>query len=389
MAFGDGPLVAADEWFTHQIVETHAHVGHADRAWTEKVVAMAAARDGSLCLAFGLGTYVNRNVVDGWAAVSRGREQWTVRASRRLADDPTGLRVGPIRLEIEKPLQRLRFSCDANDQMPFAFAWEFDAAGPAVLEARDRSRARGGFRLESDLLRYHQVGLATGVIELEGRRIEIGRDGWFATRDHSWGVRHGVGSEPDDVEPRPGLEVPGVAFRFSWSPMLLWRPDGSCYGLHHQIRESRAAGFAEHRAEGTAEEAGGAVERFADAHADLRYDPDNRRPLGGTLHFHCADGSDRPVTLESVGETGTHLGLGLYFGLDGREHGQWRGRRHVEGEYVADCADPANARRIHQIRNTIVRVEDPVGGGSGWGDLQTTIVGAWPELGLTDESSFL
>ena len=65
MATDDGPLVAADESFVHQIVETHTQVANTDRAWTEKVCAMAAARDGSLQVAFGVGKYTNRNVFDG------------------------------------------------------------------------------------------------------------------------------------------------------------------------------------------------------------------------------------------------------------------------------------------------------------------------------------
>ena len=77
-----GPLSAADESFCHQIAETFATVGTSDLAFTEKVCAMAAARDGSLQLGFGLGKYNNRNVMDGYAGVSRGLEQITVRASR-------------------------------------------------------------------------------------------------------------------------------------------------------------------------------------------------------------------------------------------------------------------------------------------------------------------
>ena len=41
-----GPLLAADEFFNHQIVETHASVLHSDYSWTEKVCGMACARDG-------------------------------------------------------------------------------------------------------------------------------------------------------------------------------------------------------------------------------------------------------------------------------------------------------------------------------------------------------
>ena len=55
-----GPLLEADEYFNHQIVETFATVSQTDHAWTEKVCLMAAARDGSLQIDLGLGKYVNR-----------------------------------------------------------------------------------------------------------------------------------------------------------------------------------------------------------------------------------------------------------------------------------------------------------------------------------------
>ena len=83
-----GPLGPADEGFNHQIPDTFSTVGPSDPSWTEKVCAMAAKRDGSLQLGFGLGKYTNRNVLDGYAGVSRGVEQMTVRGSRRLFPDP-------------------------------------------------------------------------------------------------------------------------------------------------------------------------------------------------------------------------------------------------------------------------------------------------------------
>ena len=64
MAGSIGPLVAADEHFNHQIVDTHASVLHADLSWTEKVCGAVFARDGSLAIGFGFGKYANRNVVD-------------------------------------------------------------------------------------------------------------------------------------------------------------------------------------------------------------------------------------------------------------------------------------------------------------------------------------
>ena len=387
MASDDGPLLSGDEWFGHQIVETQAHVADADRAWTEKVCAMAAARDGSIQVGFGVGKYTNRNVFDGYAGVSRGREQWTVRGSRRLSDDVELIGVGPIRYEVLEPLRRVRFSCAANDAVPVAFEWTFEGIAPAVLEDRDRQRARRAYRTDVDILRYHQIGVPTGWVEVDGERTDISPDGWFTTRDHSWGVRHDVGLPLDDVE-RSGL-VPGVAFRFSWSPMLLERADGTRYAIHHQHREMLAFGYEERRSEGTVEHAGGKVERVAAVHTDLRYDPHNRRVHGGVVHLTMIDGTDRPVTVEAIGDTGFHLGAGLYFGLDGHHHGEWRGPLLIEGEHLADCTDPVTARRIHQIRDAVMRVDDPVGGGTGWCNFQTAVVGAWPDHGLDEASSFI
>jgi hypothetical protein len=384
-----GPLVAADEAFTHQIVETHAHVAQADRSWTEKVCAMAAARDGSLQVAFGVGKYTNRNVLDGYAGVSRGREQWTVRGSRRLSDDPDRIGVAGVQYDVIEPFRRVRFRCEPSDVVPIAFEWIFEAAVPPVLEQRDRQHSRRGYRLDAEVLRYHQIGIASGWVEVAGARHDITPETWFSTRDHSWGVRQDVGLPLDDIEGGGAGAVSQLSFRFSWSPMLLERPDGSRYAVHHQHRLLRVFGYEETSVEGGVEHPDGKVERFAALKPGLRFDPVTRRVLGGTLHFSMADGSARPITVEALGETGFHLGTGLYFGLDGHHHGEWRGKLHTDGEYIDDCTAPATARRIHQIRDAVMRVDDPVGGGHGWCNLQTTIVGEWPDEGLDAASSFV
>src|SRR3954449_12086455 len=116
-----GPLGPLDELLAHQIVDTFATVSQADRSWTEKICAMACARDGAISLGFGLGKYVNRNVMDAFAGVSRGTEQWTVRASRRLAPDPQLAVVGPTPHEGIEPLRRTRLALAANDAAAISF----------------------------------------------------------------------------------------------------------------------------------------------------------------------------------------------------------------------------------------------------------------------------
>ena len=108
MAGSIGPLVAVDEHVNHQIVDTHASVLHADLSWTEKVCGAVFARDGSLAVGFGFGKYANRNVVDDYGGVSRGVEQWTVRASRALDAAPDTIDAAPLHYEVLEPLQRVR-----------------------------------------------------------------------------------------------------------------------------------------------------------------------------------------------------------------------------------------------------------------------------------------
>ena len=71
-------------------------MGQSDPAWAEKVCGMAAAKDGSSQIGFGFGKYSNRNVVDAYAGICRGREQWVVRASRALNRDPESVNAGPV-----------------------------------------------------------------------------------------------------------------------------------------------------------------------------------------------------------------------------------------------------------------------------------------------------
>ena len=161
---------------------------------------MAAARDGSLQLGFGLGKYTNRNVMDCYAGISRGTEQITVRGSRRLSDDQELLGAGPIRYEVLEPLKTVRFSLEANDTQPIAFEWIYETVLPPLVEDRTHNRTAG--RIAAELVRYHQIGVCSGWVEIDGERTEITPDTWVSTRDHSWGVRYDVGAPAD--RPRAG-----------------------------------------------------------------------------------------------------------------------------------------------------------------------------------------
>jgi hypothetical protein len=344
------PLVAADEAFDHPVAD--------DPNWTEKVCAMAAAKDGSIQAAFGMGMYANRGVLDAYAGVSRGVEQWTVRTSTSKN------RAGPITYEVVEPLKVIRFALAENDVVPISFEWIFRAALPCAREEESQ--------FEPGLVRYHQIGTGEGWIALDGVRHELVDA--VSTRDHSWGVRT-LG---------PITHRPNVTSTVIWSPILM---DG--YGIHVFYQRHALGEHGREELHGGIEYPDGRKQRFASLVPTYEVDDATRRLRRATLGFTMEDGSERPLHVIALGDTGFHLGTGLYFGLDGHFHGEDRGALHVDGEHIADCTNVATAHRIHQIRDNLVRVEDPVVGGVGVGNMQTIFSGPHPDAGLTEDASFM
>ncbi len=378
--------MAADESLTHQIADTFARVSQSDRAWTEKVWAMAAARDGSLSVAFGLGKYVNRNVMDAFAGISRGTEQWTVRASRRLAPRPEENVVGPITYEIVEPLRCTRIALAPSDAAPIAFDLEITSEIPPVVEERETHLSRSRYRIDADVVRFHQSGVARGWVEVDGGRVEVDDEAWVGARDRSWGVRYGVGQPIDDVEASP--VPPGTSTLVLWMPVTMTRPDGRHSTLFVYYQRHAGEGWSTGSAQGAIELADGRRRPFRDIVPALAFDDGTRRFLGGDLRCVEAGGGERVLHIEPVSDTGFHLGTGLYGGYDGHVHGEFRGDLHVEGDHVEACDQVEVARRIHQHRDCIVRVTDTTDGSLGVGTLQSIVTGPHPDLGLTEEASF-
>jgi hypothetical protein len=381
-----GPLVGADELLNHQIVDTFARVGQSDRSWTEKIWAMAAARDGSLSVAFGLGKYVNRDVMDGFAGVCRGTEQWTVRASRRLAPELECSEAGPIAYEIAEPLRRTRYRLAPNDIVPISFDVEIEGVAPPAMEEQETHISRSRSRIDADIMRFHQSGVARGWVEVEGERIDIDDQGWVGARDRSWGVRYGVGRPPEDIEPTP--LPPDTSGMFVWMPVTMTRRDGRSFTLFVYYQRYQGAGWSTGSARGGIELSDGRSKAFRDVIPELEFRDDNRRLVGGTIRAVIADGSERRYRVEPVSATGFHLGTGLYGGFEGHHQGEWRGALHVDGEHVERCDTVEVAHRVHQHRDCIVRVEDLEDGSTGVGSMQSNVVGAHPEMGLTAQASF-
>jgi hypothetical protein len=321
---------------------------------------------------------------DGDCCLESGVEQWAVRGSRMLFPDPDLSSVGPIHYEIIEPLKRLRVRLEENDSQPISFDITLHCDDiPPFMENHEFRRQVFGFRVETDLCRYHQVGTPEGWLMIDGERIDINREEWSASRDHSWGVRYGVGIEPTDM--MPGIRAADMPVHILWSPMFFHDEHGSPYSIHHFYVDINIPDY-EATFHAGIEYPDGTREPFTALRPELIYDSENRRLRGGKLHFTEENGNIRTVEIESVSDTGFHLGAGLYFGYKGVHHGSWRGELSVEGEYIEDCTKLEAAKELHQLRDCIVRVND--NGNIGHAIYQTIINGEWPEYGLDYETSF-
>jgi hypothetical protein len=382
-----GQLIGLDEMLNHQIPNTFSSTATSDLSWTEKIWSAIMRKDGKLSIDFGLGRYHNRGVMDGWAAVSRGTTQWTVRASRELRDDPTITEVGPLTYEIIDPLHKVRYALAKNDAQPISYDISFTSAMPPFFEDRHRQRERDGFRMGSDVIRYHQIGVPSGWVEIEGERIEIKPEEWTEYRDHSWGTRLDVGAHNPDVRPTSDFgdaKFGEGEFVLVWSPFMLVAPNGEqvAYHLYYMSKQGRvfySSGYRNHP--------DGRQEKVARVRPELRYDDVTRRLLGGEIHFDMLQGGTHSVKIEVIGDTAVHLGPGLYLGFDGRKHGSWKGPLEVEGEKFENILDPATLRRIRQLRDCPIKVTE--GDAVGYGVMETIIHGTHPELGLTAANSII
>lgn len=381
-----GHLVPMDELLAHQIVDTFSAIQTSEQSWTEKIWTTIQRKDGSMVVNFGLGRYHNRGILDGFGGVSRGSEQWTVRASRELRDDPTVTTVGPLSYEVIEPLHKVRYRLERNEIQPIAFDVVFTSEMVPFLEDRHRQRERDGFRVGSDVIRYHQVGVPSGWVELEGERIEIKPEEWTEYRDHSWGTRLDVGKHLTDIRPTSDFgdaKFGEGGFVLIWAPFLLRNARGEkvAYHFYYQSKNGKLFYLSAYK-----NYEDGSQERIARVRPELRFDDRTRRLLGGPIHMDLLAGGTDTLQVEVLGASGFHLGTALYLGFDGKKHGSWYGPGvHLDGEKIENTLDRKTLERIHQVRDTPVRVT--CGEWSGYGDIESIVHGADAAMGLTAENS--
>ncbi|WP_214105646.1 hypothetical protein [Acrocarpospora catenulata] len=163
-----------------------------------------------LYVSCGLRLHPNMNVMDGWAGYARDGVQTTVRLSRALRPAYSELRLGPLSVEITRPMKELTLRLQES-VIGLAFDVTLHAQAAPFLEQPHQHRKYG--HLINDVVRYSQHCAATGHVEIDGERTEV--DGWLAVRDHSWGIRSAMGPKTwhGGLTERAGHEADERRFR--------------------------------------------------------------------------------------------------------------------------------------------------------------------------------
>ncbi|HWB66611.1 MAG TPA: hypothetical protein VG708_07275 [Mycobacteriales bacterium] len=357
--------VGLDEYPIHQSPVSMRYVATSDRNFYDRCYFNAHDRTGEIFFITGLGLYPNLGVKDAYACVRRGDRQHVLRCSDAL-DDNREAAVGPYRIEVVEPLQRIRLVCDADD-LGFDLTWE--GSFPAVDE--ERHLLRSGPRPIIDTWRFAQLGSWSGTLRVDGDEITVSPDVWVGSRDRSWGIRPIGEAEPAG---RPPDESGDFGFWWLYMPMrfddfavvLIAQEDGSGRRtLNDAVRVHPD----------------GRTEQLGWPRVAIDYRSGTRHPEHARIELTEPDGRPLVMEVDTLGFVPLHVGCG-YGGDPDWLHGQWRGRGWVESK-VYDFADP------DVIARTPFGVIDHVGratcnGQVGWGLFEHGTFGRHAPSGFAD-----
>jgi hypothetical protein len=330
-----------DDYPIHQTPEPLAHPSTGDRNFYDRYFFNGYTRDGALYFAAALGLYPNRGVIDAAFSVVRGGVQVSLHASGRAPRERGETRVGPLAVEVEEPMRRLRLRVAPN---PTGLEADlvFHARTAAVEEPR--FVARDGGRVVMDSTRFTQWGGWSGSLAVDGERLaELRPAEVLGSRDRSWGVRRvgeAEGGAPSGLEPQ---------FFWLWAPLHF-----ADFCTHFDVNED-AEGRAWHwngnrvaalrtAGAGTLAEEPPAERMAAVTHA-IDWQPGTRRARRAEIRLTPLRGEPLRIELEPL-LTFQMLGIGYLHPEWG--HGLWKGESALAGERwtLADLA-PLDPRHIH------------------------------------------
>jgi hypothetical protein len=322
-------LTPLDETLSHQTPDTFDHAYTSDHRFFDRNWFSANDPSGEFALITGIGAYANMDVMDGFVAVQHDGKQYNVRLSRQLRAAGREVHIGPLRHEVLEPLWKVRLVLEPGEHaVACNLVWE--GVFPPHEEPHHFLRTDG--RVVRDCHRFDQSGRVGGWIEVDGRRVDA-RD-WWGARDHSWGVRSGVGG----WEPPVHVDnVDGAAHEamFVWLEFATERLGG-----HVQYVDTPAGhreplyAFIRHRDDPDRCDVGVAAD------IDVELHPDTHAYRRAVLHLRTKSGASYEIEGTPLHTAWAYRGTGYNQGFaDGAGLGAYRGSFLVEHD-VYDVSHP-------------------------------------------------
>ena len=365
-------LTPLDDSLWHQLPTTFDHVWTSDPRWFDRYWFALYAHDGRVAIQVTMGAYRNMNVLDGGAAVVVDGRQYNLRVSRSL-DRSVETVCGPLRIRAVEPLQSFDIAIAPGEHaLRGEIRWE--CVEPAHEEHPHYTRLQA--RTVEDYRRFDQIGVASGWIEVEGRRVAMDR--WWSCRDHSWGVRRGMGVPEPVTGPKLTLAEKGHVMSFlffstdTMSGSLLFSGRGDDAPYTTGVVTDRATQQT-HRAV--------KIELEVDLHDGTR------RFRRAGLVVALAGGGHLRLAVQAHGSSIAMQGLGYSGGYnDGKGLGAWRGEGHLESD-VWDVSHPSKIvypdgtqkEHWHRIQPVSIVASFDGEASEGTGSMTLTIAGRLPD----------
>lgn len=366
MTTGIGPL---DEFPIHQAALPVAWAASSDRNFYDRCYLNAHDRSGEIFVITGAGWYPNLGTKDAFVLVRRGDEQTAVHLSDAIDDDRLSQSVGNYRIEVIKPLQKLRVVLEETDGIAMDLTWE--GSFPVVREMRHVMRA--GSRVTLDAQRFAQVGTWSGALSIDGAAIEMSPDTWVGTRDRSWGIRPVGQAAPEGAPLVPAFEGMWwlyVPLRFGdFAIVLILQEDPGGYRTLNDC----------HRIWND-----GRVEQLGWPRVDIHYASGTRHATGATIQCSSASG-DFVLEVSSLLDVPLHVGGG-YGGDPDWIHGMWKGPAFTERVTYDMASAGVVGRKMFGVVDHVGRGEitGPSGTAVGWGLFEVGVLGRHDPSGFTD-----
>jgi len=369
-----------DETLMHQIPWTFAYAGTSDHRFYDRHWLACVDAEGRGAFISGIAFYKNMGVADGYFCVQQGDQQHNTRFSRPLNEDMQNLRISDFEIRIVEPFKRLEISL-AGGTTPLSAELAFEASFAPYCEAHYVD-SRGG-RIGQEITRYDQSGRWSGWIDLGSGRLDV--QDWWGFRDHSWGVRPGVGGFDRSVaDPRTKLSATPATPSLSMLHVVMTFELGDRF-VTAMCRED-AAGNPTY-VDGEVITRDGRHTGVRSMEFEVEFHPGTRAHRKVSARIVADDGSEFDVEATPFLHPWAYAGTGYDGGYrDGRGLGAWRGTvvEHDVYQFVAPDGvlmdgRPTPTGHREQFAKMVVNGESI----TGYCPVMTR--GALPKYGLTEE----